>query len=79
VDEMGKRLPAIVLDFPLIRESLATKAGYSGITELSDATSPRLERFRAARLVAEQLHDGQRFKLISGESEEPVTVKEVRP
>lgn len=75
LDELGKKVPPVILDFSLVREALASGAGYAGITELSDATSPRLERFRAARLVAEQLRDGQRFRIVAGESEEPITVK----
>ncbi|WP_336716279.1 hypothetical protein [Arthrobacter sp. USHLN218] len=72
--EKGREVAQISLDFALMREALACEAGHSGITELSDATSPRLERFRAARLVPRQLRETRHFTVVSGKEEHALVV-----
>jgi hypothetical protein len=71
--EKNKTVARIVLDFALIREAMASASGHAGITELSDATSPRLERFRAARLVPRQLVGQQAYRVVSGAAETPLS------
>jgi hypothetical protein len=43
--------PWIPLDFPLVRHAASCTAGAIGLTEVADATSPRLERFRSTQLL----------------------------
>lgn len=72
--EKGREVAQISLDFALMREALACEAGHSGVTELSDATSPRLERFRAARLVPGQLQETRHYTVVSGKEEYALVV-----
>lgn len=74
LSEQAKRVASIALDFSLIREALACNDGFAGVTELSDATSPRLERFRAARLVPAQL-DGAHYSVVYNNDESNLIVK----
>jgi hypothetical protein len=74
LEESGRAIAPIVLDFPLMREALACGAQHSGITEVSDATSPRLERFRAARLVPGHKLDADNYRLVVGVIDTPINV-----
>ncbi|MCC3302157.1 hypothetical protein [Arthrobacter sp. zg-Y895] len=74
LSEHAKRVASIALDFSLIREALASNDGHAGVTELTDATSPRLERFRAARLVPAQL-DGAHYSVVSNDEEANLSVR----
>ncbi|TFB84298.1 hypothetical protein E3O44_15815 [Cryobacterium algoricola] len=74
--ESGKEIRRVLLDFPLVREALACGEGYAGVTELSDITSPRLERFRAARLVPGKQMDTQRYRVVVGLTDEVLSVGE---
>ncbi|MHB1171111.1 MAG: hypothetical protein ACYCZY_01175 [Lacisediminihabitans sp.] len=74
LEEVGRAIPPIILDFPLMREALACGSGHSGITEVSDVTSPRLERFRAARLVPGSHLDVDNYRVVNGISDEPLNV-----
>lgn len=47
----------LILDFSLLREAMASAAGYSGVTESSSLAAPRLERFRASSLVSKSASD----------------------
>ncbi|KRE38373.1 hypothetical protein ASG73_05335 [Janibacter sp. Soil728] len=49
--EGNNRLGAVVLDLQLIREALASHGGWAGMTDATDSTAPRLERFRSLRLI----------------------------
>lgn len=44
-------LGEVVLDLDLIREAMATSEGWTGMTDVTDSTEPRLERFRSLRLI----------------------------
>lgn len=46
-------LGEVVLDLDLIREAMATSEGWAGMTDVTDSTEPRLERFRSLRLIPE--------------------------
>lgn len=72
--EKGREVAQISLDFALMREALACESGHPGVTELSDATSPRLERFRAARLVPGQLRETRHYTVVSGKEEHALVV-----
>jgi hypothetical protein len=48
----GNEFARLILDFSLLREAMASAAGYAGVTESSSLAAPRLERFRASILVA---------------------------
>ena len=74
LSEHAQRVASIALDFSLIREALASNDGHAGVTELTDATSPRLERFRAARLVPAQL-DGAHYSVVSNDEEANLSVR----
>jgi hypothetical protein len=74
--EGTKEIRPVLLDFPLVREAMACGEGYPGVTELSGITSPRLERFRAARLVPGKHMDTQRYRVVSGLSDEVLSVEE---
>ena len=74
IKEGAKDIRPVLLDFPMVREAMACGEGYSGVTELSDITSPRLERFRAARLVPGDWLDAQRYRVVDGMSDEVLSV-----
>ncbi|QIV86846.1 hypothetical protein D3791_06665 [Glutamicibacter mishrai] len=50
LEEKNEVVEEIVLDFPLVREALASSKRYPGLTELSSVAAPRIERFRSTRL-----------------------------
>lgn len=66
VNEMGVPSPRILLDFALVRQAMSSTANWIGVTELSDDTSPRLERFRSASLVAGRLGASPAYVIASG-------------
>jgi len=53
----GNKSAGLILDFSLLREAMASAAGYSGVTESSSLAAPRLERFRASSLVSKSASD----------------------
>jgi len=74
VKENGRPDVSMLLDFAMVREAMACADGFAGATELSEATSPRLERFRAARLVPGDQMDSSNYRLVDGASDFPITV-----
>lgn len=50
LEEKNEKVDEIVLDFPLVREALASSKKYPGLTEVSSVSAPRVERFRSTRL-----------------------------
>jgi hypothetical protein len=66
VTEDGVTSPRMLLDFSLVRQALSCTAGWIGFTEVSDDTSPRLERFRSSRLVPNQLGQSPTFVVLEG-------------
>ena len=73
LSEQGKEISRMPLDFPLIREALACGQEHAGVTEMSDVTSPRLERFRAARLIPAQLNQAN-YRVVVGNADYSMTV-----
>jgi hypothetical protein len=73
--EKSKPVGKIELDFPLIRESLACSMEHVGVTEQTSVASPRLERFRAARLAPNLLH-GAKYRIVAGSNEHTFTVED---
>jgi hypothetical protein len=66
LSEHGKEISRMPLDFQLVREATACGSDRPGLTELTESTSPRLERFRAARLVPFQLENAN-YRLVHGD------------
>lgn len=73
--EDTKKIARVSLDFSLIREAMAAAAGIPGVTEQTDATAPRLERLRAARLTPEKLN-AKNYMLVKGDEEWQLTVSD---
>ncbi|TQJ50191.1 hypothetical protein [Phycicoccus sp. SLBN-51] len=73
--EKSRSVGQIELDFPLIRESLACTVEHVGVTEQTSVASPRLERFRAARLAPKLLR-GAKYRIVAGSSEYTFTVED---
>lgn len=73
LSEQGKEISRMPLDFPLVREALACGHEHAGVTEMTDVTSPRLERFRAARLIPTQLSKAN-YRVVVGASDFSMTV-----
>lgn len=71
--EEAKTVGEVSLDFALVREAMAAIDGRPGLTELSDTTSPRLERYRSARLVPQRL-DQASYCVVTGNEEALLTV-----
>lgn len=73
LSEQGKEISRMPLDFALVREALACGHEHAGVTEMTDVTSPRLERFRAARLIPAQLNQAN-YRVVAGTSDFTMTV-----
>lgn len=73
LSEQGKEISRMPLDFPLVREALACGHEHAGVTEMTDVTSPRLERFRAARLIPAQLNQAN-YRVVVGNSDYSMNV-----
>ena len=56
----------LVLDFPLLREALASVGNYAGYTELAASLTPRIERFRSAMLKSGKPNNG--YFVVNGPS-----------
>ncbi|WP_157377094.1 hypothetical protein [Agromyces sp. Root1464] len=61
--------PRIRLDFALVRQAQSCTGGWIGVTEVADATSPRLERFRSTQLVGERGPFRENFVVVAGSAE----------
>jgi len=77
VEEHSEIVARILLDFALIREICAASDGYVGVTELSNSTTPRLERLRSSRLTPHLLNNTVKFSLVQGSSILTVTRQEL--
>lgn len=64
----------VVLDFALVREALAAGEGEPGITEFSESTVPRLERFRSSKLVPD-LVKGTLYRLVRRHDETQMSIQ----
>ena len=74
--ESGKVVGRISLDLSLVREANACSLNYSGVTELSETTLPRLERVRSARLVPRNLTP-DKYRIVDGNTDYIVRVSTV--
>lgn len=59
----GVDMVELDLDFAMVREALACRAGTEGVTEYTDSASPRLERFRSTLLRDGSAH-GLRYVVV---------------
>jgi len=73
--ESGQKITSVELDFTLTREALSCTAGRLGMTELSQSVSPRLERFRAARLLSANLRETGQFMVVQRDLPFPISVQ----
>lgn len=64
----------MLLDFAMVREAMASSSGHAGATELTATTSPRLERFRAARLVPSKQSGLSDYRIVTAASDSVLTV-----
>jgi hypothetical protein len=65
----------MLLDFAMVREALACSHGHVGATELSETTSPRLERFRSMRLVPRNNSDTSDYRLVLAADDVTISVE----
>jgi hypothetical protein len=75
VGGVGSQPIRMLLDFAMVREAMACAHGHVGATELSDTTSPRLERFRAARLVPGKKASTSDYRVVSSNDDAPLAVE----
>jgi len=77
LEEHNSPVSRVLLDFPLLREATACIPKYTGVTELSAFTAPRLERLRASNLTPERLARLGQFKIAMESGERAIRIKEV--
>jgi hypothetical protein len=70
LEESGKQTARVILDFSVLREALACSGGYTGVTELTAGTAPRLERIRASNLIPESQSNIGKFFIASRGAED---------
>ncbi len=75
LEENGQPNANVLLDFTLLREALACINGYTGVTELSTLTAPRLERIRASNLISSNQFRIGKFRVATSEGEEAFKVE----
>lgn len=75
LSEHSTEIARMPLDYALIREAVSSTNDHPGMTELTEVTSPRLERFRAARLIPRQLNTVD-YRIVQGVEELLLTVSE---
>lgn len=73
LSEKSNEIARMTLDFALVREAATCGSDHAGVTDLTQTTSPRLERFRAARLVPVQLENAD-YRVVKGESDFSLSV-----
>lgn len=64
----------MIIDFALIREALAAAEDFAGLTEMSEQTSPRLERFRSAQLQPQSMRDAD-IHIVGNQLSDDIQVK----
>lgn len=64
--ELGTPVGQIELDFALIRTAQSCASQRLGVTEQAARVSPRVERFRAKRLIPDRIADSE-FRLVTGQ------------
>lgn len=64
--ELGTPVGDIELDFALIRTAQSCASQRLGVTEQAARVSPRVERFRAKRLIPDRIADSE-FRLVTGQ------------
>ena len=74
VIEQGAKVGEVLLDFSLVREAMTCSHDWMGMTEASDRTSPRVERFRSQRLTSDALARNPQLAVALGDEDFTVTV-----
>ncbi len=75
ITEDGHKSPPTLLDFALIRQALSCTAGWIGFTEASEATAPRLERFRSNQLTR---RDGKQIVVLTAQNEFKLSLEDFK-
>lgn len=68
LNEHGKQVGEVNLDFELIHEALAWLPGFAGMTESASAVIPRMERLRATRLTTKNLQSSSNSIVVALET-----------
>ena len=74
VKEEGVHVGSVLLDFDLLREALTCSDDWLGMTEAREKTEPRVERFRARRLVSERLARSPQLAVENGMRDDQLTI-----
>lgn len=72
--EQGASVSDILLDFALLRDALVCTSNELGVSDVSSATAPRLERMRAARLTPAMLETKAPISILFGKSTTEVVI-----
>ncbi len=72
--EQGASVSDILLDFALLRDALVCTSNELGVSDVSSATAPRLERMRAARLTPAMLESKAPISILFGKSTTEVVI-----
>lgn len=75
IKEKGVLVDEILIDFQLLREALTCIPDYTGTTEYSLFTAPRLERMRSSRLRPELLASASDIFVLEGDDQHPINIE----
>ncbi|PQZ94776.1 hypothetical protein CQ018_05375 [Arthrobacter sp. MYb227] len=75
LSEKTEIIALMPLDFAFVREATSCSQDYAGMTELTETTSPRLERFRASLLVPKFLKH-ENYRIVDGLDDRFITLNE---
>lgn len=73
LNEKTEDIAKMPLDFAFVREATSCSQDYEGMTELTETTSPRLERFRASLLVPKLLKH-ENYRIVDGLEDQFITL-----
>lgn len=75
VKEDGGPIGSVLLDFDLLREAMTCSDDWLGMTEAREQTEPRVERFRARRLVSSKLAHNPPLAVEHGMRDDQISVE----
>lgn len=75
VKEDGGPIGSVLLDFDLLREAMTCSDDWLGMTEAREQTEPRVERFRARRLVSSKLAQNPPLAVEHGMRDDQISVE----
>lgn len=71
--EKSEDIALMPLDFAFVREATSCSQDFAGMTELTETTSPRLERFRASLLIPKFLKH-ENYRIVDGLEDQFITL-----